>query len=121
MRSGFHIIIMLTIVMISASCSTTRVLQDGEYRLTKNRIRIENDKEFDPNQLNKYLKQNEGLGWSPFLYVYNWSNGSGSGWDRFIQKIGKPPVVYDAEQVDNSIANIEDHLEYIGYYGSDVT
>ncbi len=121
MRSGFHIIIILAIAMMSASCSTTRVLQDGEYRLTRNRIRIENDKEFNPNQLNKYLKQNEGLGWSPFLYVYNWSNGSGSGWDRFIQKIGKAPVVYDAEQVDNSIANIEDHLEYIGYYGSDVT
>lgn len=106
--------------MISVSCSTTRVLQDGEYRLARNRIIIENDKEFNPNQLNKYLKQNEGLGWSPFLYVYNWGNGTGNSWDRFTEKIGKAPVVYDAEQVDNSIANIEDHLEYLGYYGSTV-
>ena len=121
MRFGFQTIILLTIALISASCSTTRVLQDGEYRLTRNKIRIVNDKEFNPNQLNKYLKQNEGLGWSPFIYVYNWNNGSDNGWDKFIRKIGKAPVVYDAEQVDNSIINIEDHLEYIGYYGSEVT
>ncbi len=121
MKSGLHIIILLVIAVMSASCSTTRVLQDGEYRLTKNRITIENDKEFNPNQLNKYLKQNEGLGWSPFIYVYNWSNGTGSKWDKFIEKIGKAPVVYDAGQVDNSIANIEDHLEYLGYYGSHVS
>ncbi len=103
-----------------ASCSTTRVLQDGEYRLTKNKIKIENDKEFNPGRLNKYLKQNEGLGWSPFLYVYNWSNGKGKGWDKFVQKLGKAPVVYDADMVDSSIENIENHLEYLGYYGSDV-
>ena len=121
MKSGLHIIILLVIAVMSASCSTTRVLQDGEYRLTKNRITIENDKEFNPNQLNKYLKQNEGLGWSPFICVYNWSNGTGSKWDKFIEKIGKAPVVYDAGQVDNSIANIEDHLEYLGYYGSHVS
>ncbi len=117
-----RLLIILTAVsgLILASCSTTRVLQDGEYRLTKNRIRIENDKEFNPNQLNKYLKQNENLGWSPFLYVYNWSNGKGKGWDKFMQKIGKAPVVYSPDMVDSSIENIRNHLEYLGYYGSDV-
>lgn len=120
MRSGLCFIFLLTVIMMSASCSTTRILQDGEYRLRKNKITIVNDKEFNPNQLNKYLKQNDNLGWSPFLYVYNWSNGKGGGWDKFVEKIGKAPVVYDPEQVDNSISNIENHLEYLGYYGSDV-
>ena len=98
MKSIFRIIYILALVLMSVSCSTTRVLQDGEYRLTKNKIRIENDKDFNPNQLNKYLKQNENLGWSPFLYVYNWTNGQGKGWDKLVQKIGKAPVVYDPEQ-----------------------
>ncbi len=120
MKSGLRIILAAVLGAILASCSTTRVLQDGEYRLTKNKIRIENDKEFNPSQLNKYLKQNEGLGWSPFLYVYNWSNGKGKFWDKFVQKIGKAPVVYDADMVDSSIENIENHLEYLGYYGSTV-
>lgn len=120
MKSIFRIIYILALVLMSVSCSTTRALQDGEYRLTKNKIRIENDKEFNPNQLNKYLKQNENLGWSPFLYVYNWTNGQGKGWDKLVQKIGKAPVVYDPEQVENSISNITNHLEYLGFYGSEV-
>ncbi len=120
MRKGLRIILMACLCVILASCSTTRALQDGEYRLTKNRIRIENDREFNPSQLSKYLKQNENLGWSPFLYVYNWTNGKGKGWDKFIQKIGKAPVIYNPEMVESSIENLENHLEYIGYYGSDV-
>lgn len=120
MRKVFRAISLLTIFFLSLSCSTTRVLQDDQYRLAGNKIKVENDKEFNSNQLNKYLKQNKGLGWSPFLCVYNWSNGNGGAWDKFVQKIGKAPVVYSPEQVDNSITNIKDHLEYIGYYGSDV-
>ncbi len=120
MRSALKVILWVILTIMLAACSTTRVLQDGEYRLTKNRIRVENDRGYNPNQLNKYLKQNENLGWSPFLYVYNWSNGKGGGWDRFVQKIGKAPVVYDADMVESSIENIKNHLEYSGYYGSDV-
>ncbi len=120
MRSAFRGILLAVVALVFASCSTTRVLQDGDYRLRKNRIRIENDREYNPSQLNKYLKQNENLGWSPFLYVYNWSNGKGKGWDKFVQKIGKAPVVYDPELVDSSIDNILNHLEYSGYYGSEV-
>ncbi|MBQ2451855.1 MAG: hypothetical protein II276_00160, partial [Bacteroidales bacterium] len=63
----------------------------------------------------------EGLAWSPFMVVYNWSDGSGSGWDRFLRRIGKAPVVYDPDMVDSSIENITNHLEYLGYYGSSVS
>ncbi len=120
MKSGIFLILIASMGLLLSSCSTTRILQDGEYRLTKNKIKIENDKEFNPNQLNKYLKQNENLGWSPFLYVYNWTNGKGKGWDKLMQKIGKAPVVYNPDMVESSIENIQNHLEYIGYYGSDV-
>ncbi len=120
MKSALRIILAGILTIILASCSTTRALQDGEYRLRKNKIKIENDREFNPNQLNKYLKQNEDLGWSPFLYVYNWTNGRGKGWDKLMRKIGKAPVVYNPDMVDSSVENIENHLEYLGYYGSDV-
>ncbi len=121
MKSTVKLIYIAVFGLILASCSTTRALQDGEYRLTKNMITVENDREFNPNQLNKYLKQNEGLGWSPFMYVYNWTNGKGKGWDKLVQKVGKAPVVYNADMVDSSIENIENHLEYLGYYGSKVS
>lgn len=102
-----------------ASCSTTRTLQADQYRLAGNKIEITNSKEFNPNLLTPYLKQKH-RGWTPFLYIYNWVNGKGKGWDRFVQKIGVAPVIYDPEMVDSSIDNIENHLTYLGYYGSDV-
>ena len=105
------------IAALGASCSTTRVLQDDEYRLAKNHIEIVNDEEFNPSQLNPYLKQ-KPKGWSPFLYVYNWANGKGKTWDKLVKKIGVAPTVYDADLVDNSIENIDNHLTYLGYYGS---
>ena len=101
------------------SCSTTRSLQGDQYRLAGNKIEITNNKEFNPNLLTPYLKQKH-RGWSPFQYVYNWTNGKGKGWDRFVQKIGVAPVIYDPDMVDSSIDNIDNHLEYLGYYGSDV-
>jgi predicted lysophospholipase L1 biosynthesis ABC-type transport system permease subunit len=55
------------------------------------------------------------------LNIYNWSTGKGNGWDKFVQKIGVAPVVYDPDMVDNSIENLKNHLEYLGYYHSDIT
>ena len=110
-------ICMSAVAALLLSCSTTRVLQDGEYRLASNKIEIMNDDEFNPNSLEPYIKQKH-KGWSPFLNVYNWSNGKGKGWDKFVQRIGVAPIVYDPQQVDNSISNIDNHLEYLGYYGS---
>ena len=105
------------------SCSTTRVLQDGEYRLQKNRLTVTNDSKFNSRSLEPYIKQRPNstfFGWNPFLNVYNWSNGKGKGWDRFVRKIGVAPVVYDPDLVESSIENIKNHLEYVGYYNSSV-
>ena len=106
------------------SCSTTKVLQDNEYRLAKNTIVVENDKHFNTNQLQPYLKQKPNsyfiFGWNPFLNVYNGQNGKGGAWDKLVKKVGVAPVVYDADQVDNSIANLQNRLEYLGYYNSTV-
>lgn len=117
MRILRRITYIITVMILTLSCSTTRVLQDGEYRLARNRIEVVNEDDFNSNSLTPYLKQKH-KGWSPFLNVYNWSNGKGKGWDRFVQKIGVAPIVYEPALVDVSIENINNHLEYIGYYNS---
>jgi outer membrane protein assembly factor BamA len=119
MRRLLNIVIPAIAALLLAACSTTRTLQADQYRLAGNRIEITNSKEFNPNLLTPYLKQKHS-GWSPFSYVYNWVNGKGKGWDKFVQKIGIAPVIYDPEMVDSSIDNITNHLEYLGYFGSDV-
>lgn len=111
-------------VLYISSCSTTKVLHDGEYRLAKNTIKVD-DKKFNANSLNAYVRQKPNtyfiFGWNPFLNIYNWSTDDMSkGVNRFLRKIGQAPVVYDPSLVDASIENISKHLEYIGYFGSEV-
>lgn len=115
-----HILMLFVTILCVASCSTTKVLQDGQYRLASNKVAVDS-KSFNSNEarLESYIKQ-KTTAWSPFLYVYNWSNGKGKAWDRFVQKIGVAPVVYDAEQVEMSEKNIATRLEYLGYYDSKV-
>ena len=124
MKRFAHIIYILVAVFALVSCSATRVLRDGEYQLNKNKIKVDRPKEFNASQLNPYLKQQSAssiFGWNPFVNLYNWSNGKGKGWDRFVQKVGVPPVIYDPDLVDLSIDNLKNRLNYLGYYGSKVT
>ena len=125
MKVALRIFLFASIILAALSCSTTRVLEDGQYRLAKNKITIENSKTFNPTVLEPYLKQKPNsyfvFGWNPFLNLYNWSNGKGGAWDRFVQKLGVAPVVYDPDMVDSSIENLKNHLSYLGYYNSDVS
>ncbi|MBR6212667.1 MAG: BamA/TamA family outer membrane protein [Bacteroidales bacterium] len=115
----------LAFLMLAVSCSTTRVLSEGEYRLAKNSIEVTNSKKFDSGGLNQYIKQQPNstlFGWNPFIYIYNWvSPDNESGWARFCRTIGTAPVVYSPGAVESTIDNIESHLEYIGYYNSKVS
>lgn len=101
------------------SCSTTRMLQDGQSMLSKNKIKITNSRSFNSNQLNSYIKH-KPANWSPMLYIYNWQNGKGGKWDKLMQKMGTPPVVYDSTLVSSSIDNLVKRLEYLGYYNSTI-
>ena len=68
------LILILPAAML-ASCSTTRVLADGECRLAKNEVRIEGDTRLNAGNLGQYVKQKPHssliFGWNPFLNVYN--------------------------------------------------
>ena len=118
------LLVVCILSFVICSCSTTRVLQDGEFRLARNNVTVVNDKSFNTNQIEPYLKQKPNsyliFGWNPFLNLYNWSNGKGKGWDKFVEKVGVAPVVYDPEMVESSVENITRHLEYLGYFNSSV-
>lgn len=128
-RIGAGIIFGLAVgISLLAACSTTRVLPQDEARLAENKVIITGgQRKGDPysaSSLQPYIKQKANstfLGLvNPLLYVYNWQNGNGRSWDRFCQKIGQPPVVFDPGLVDASVASMTDHLDYEGWYHSAV-
>lgn len=111
--------------VLSFSCSTTRVLGDGQFRLADNKVVVDNDRKFNTKEIESYIKQKPNsyiiFGWNPFLNIYNWSGkNADKGINKFLRKIGTAPVVYQPSQVEASLENINRHLEYLGYYGSDV-
>lgn len=103
-------------------CSTTRVLQEGEFRLARNEIKVLNDSRFSTGELSKYLKQQENfniLGWNPMEGIYNLSSPDGTK-GRFFRIIGTEPVIYNHNLVEASARSITNHLEYTGYFGSEI-
>ena len=116
------VIFLALCLLAAASCSVTRSLKDGEYLLRKNRVQVD-DSSFNASELSSYISQKPNsfmLGINPLLSVYNWGGDGSTRFRRFLQNIGVKPVVYEPGQVDKSIHNIENHLQYIGYYGSQV-
>ena len=111
-------------LLLLASCSTTRSLSEDQSRLASNSIQISGDKKLSTNEVAQYIRQepNRGFlfGWNPFLSIYNWSDGSSKGLNPFWEKIGTAPVVYDESLTEESVLNISNHLQYLGYYDSSV-
>ena len=116
---------LMAALVLAVSCSTTRVLSEGEYMLSRNKVAVTNSKRFDSGGLSQYVKQQPSstiLGWNPLLSIYNWASPADTSfWGKMCRKVGTAPVVYSPAAVESTIENIESHLEYIGYYNSTVT
>ena len=123
--------VFLPMLVMVSSCSTTKVLTEDQTRLKSNVVTVVNRKEhpeYQNLQIEKYIYQKENTyfiktkrgGWNPFLYVYNWTNGKGKGWDKFVTKLGQAPVVFNPSLMTKSSNNITNYLENMGYYNSHV-
>ena len=124
MPSGIRLLLAAGALLASASCSTTRVLEEDQYRLASNSVTMTGESDLKTSDITPYIKQQANsyfiFGWNPFLNVYNWQNGSGKGLDKLWSKLGTAPVVFEPSLAESSCENIRRHLEYLGYYGSDV-
>ena len=117
--------LLLVILLVGlTSCSTTKLVPEGSYRLHSNKVVFEGEK-ISANEVTPYIRQQarRGLlfGWSPGMSIYNWSDGSGQGINKFWETVGTAPVVFDPAQVPSSCANIAKYMETLGYYGTQVT
>ncbi len=105
-----------------ASCSNTRVLPEGKYRLASNKVAFNGDSDgLTSSDVSSYIKQQTSntfiLGW-----IYNWSNpAKDDWWNNSLRKIGVAPVVFNSGLLGSSCENIARHLDYLGYYNSTVT
>ena len=120
LKKSLHHFLLPLLVGLVAGCSTARSLQEGQYRLAKNKVEILNDDGLNISEITPYIKQ-QAKPAGPMTYIYSMGGKDNkSGWSRLMHKLGTPPVIYTPEQVEASQENIVRHLEYLGYYDSDV-
>ncbi len=118
-----RVLTVAALAFAAASCSMTRNIPEGKTMLVANKVVIEGEENLSVSDLQKYIKQSPKkgiLGWRPMVSLYNSGNGSGKGWDKFVKRIGKEPLLFDEDLVESSKNNLITHLEYLGYFNSDV-
>lgn len=105
-------------LLAAVSCSTTKMVPDGQYRLVRNEIKVVGDDSFQTSRISQYITQKPS--WNPMLYVYNWSGRDSSFVSRLLRALGSAPVILDPELARVSADNMERQMEYLGYYNSSI-
>jgi len=126
MKPRFRTILPVLLILLG-SCSTTRVLEEGEYLFRKNEIVVESEEGTDSRAVGKALsgyaqqKTNKKfLGLFPVrLWLFNLPGDSvpERGLEHWIKhKLGEPPVLYRGYQEEATIDRIGSALQNRGYF-----
>lgn len=124
MKKGFQHAIVATVLLLLASCSSTKYVPDGAYLVDEVRIQTDN-KEVKPSSLTIYVRQNPNSKWFSLiktqLYVYNWSGPDSTRWiNRTFRKLGDAPVIHNAKETDRTREEITKAVQNMGYMGASV-
>ncbi len=123
-RCSAAVLGVLFVVVLFAGCSPTRFLAPDEYLLDKVTIRS-SDKAIPREQLSGYIRQHPNARWFSLfkvpMGVYCLSStDSTRRLNRFIQRIGEAPVVYDTLQSSRSRYDIQSAVRNLGFLDATV-
>lgn len=116
---------LLLVLLLFSSCRTTKYVPDGEYLLSK--VKISSDAEDVPkSEIRSYLRQTPNpklFDFIPFnLGLYSLSGRDTSMWiNRFLQRIGDPPVIYDSAATYSSVTEVKKFMQNKGYHDAEVS
>ncbi|MCH5234004.1 MAG: BamA/TamA family outer membrane protein [Muribaculaceae bacterium] len=112
-KRGLHIVFTVLILLLACACSSTRHIPENSYLLDKVNIEIDDSTNtVKASELSSYIRQlpNHKMLWSIKLRlgVYNMSgNDSTKWWNKWVRKLGEPPVVYDSALMAASVEQLE--------------
>jgi len=106
------------------SCSISRFVPEGQYLLDDVAIKTDN-KDIRTNQFKGYIRQHPNSKWFSLLKVpmspYLLSGTDTTKWiNRFLQRIGETPVIYDTVKASRTREDIETAMRNLGYHRSEV-
>lgn len=119
MKYIIKIIFSLTLILLLYSCSATKFIPDGYYMLDRVNVQSE-DKRVKANTLKGYIRQHPNSRWFSLVKVpmgpYALSGkDSTKAINRFLQRMGEMPVVYDSLEAERTRVSIEAAVRNMGY------
>ena len=127
MKRNHPLYFMAILLLTLAACSSTRHVPQGEFLLNKVKISLDStSRQINDDEMMAYLRQqpNHKMLWSARLRlgIYNMSgNDTSKWWNRWIRKLGEPPVIYDSLLTEAGINQMKLALVNKGYLSADVT
>lgn len=119
MKYIIKIISSLSLLLVLYSCSATKFIPEGYYMLDRVNVQSE-DKRVKANSLKGYIRQHPNSRWFSLVKVpmgpYALSGkDSTKAINRFLQRIGEMPVVYDSLEAERTRVSIEAAVRNMGY------
>ncbi len=127
-RLLFRYLVIVGVVLSTLSCSVTSLLSDDEYLVSE--VTIEADKSLPRSERitiekERYIRQLPNkriLGFYFHVWVYQNANHTKSERiNKFMRKIGEPPVLLDTALTERSVQNLQTYLHTRGYFSSSVS
>ncbi len=119
LRRWLYALCALLAVSLTTGCSATRNVPHGSYLLDKVSITVADSTRIPTRPLYNYLRQtpnHKALGFARLqLGVYNMAGDSIGRFNRWLRKIGEPPVIYDQQLTDQSVRQLRQALINGGY------
>lgn len=120
-----RIYIFVMIVIGLSSCSISRFVPQEKYLLDKVSISVD-DASLSKEQFIGYIQQHPNTRWFGLwkvpMFPYSISGtDTTKRINRFLQKVGQSPIIYDKLKAENTRKNIESAVRNMGYLRSDVS
>lgn len=124
---GLYSLVLLAFLLITASCSMTKGLKEGEQLHYKTNLTFANPANINKKgtleyELTGIARPDPATGlvkWQVGWYNALDKKGKGKGFGAWLKrKFGKPPVIYDGTMVEQSRQVMEKHLQDKGYFGA---
>ena len=122
-----HIASVIIVALLLAGCSSARHVPKGKYLLNDIHIHInDSTKSITKEEMINYVRQqpNHKVLWAAKLQlgVYNLSGKDSTKWyNKWVRKMGEPPVVYDSTLTRQSVNQLQKALINMGYLSATVT
>lgn len=116
---------LMAVLVVLASCNTTKFVPQGQYLLNKAQVKCVDDKSVSTTDLRNYLRQRQNteiLGfWKLQLHIYNTAptdttTQSKARLARNAHKMGEAPVIYDEELTAISMQQLRQQMNNMGYF-----